>query len=134
MAAYVNAEQLNNIVGELFERIFNDEIVGPKLKKSRLVIKYDVKDPDTAIWVDTAQSRVAFGDYELPASIQLIMTGDTFHAFMCKEATVPDLVAKKKVKVIGSLAKVMKLLPLVKKAYDLYPQIAKNHGVTAKES
>jgi hypothetical protein len=129
MAVYGSAEQLNAIVKELFEEIFNDEYVGPKIKKSRLVIRYDVTDPDTTVWVDTMQSRVAFGDYDRPASIQLAMKGDTFHAFMSKIATIPDLVAKKEVTVIGSLARVMKLLPLVKKAYDNYPKIAKNHNV-----
>ena len=129
MAVYASAEQLNALVKELFEEIFDDEIVGPKLKKSKLVIRYDVSDPDTTVWVDTTQSRVAFGDYERPASIQLAMKGDTFHAFMSKNATIPDLVGKKEVKVIGSLAKVMKLLPLVKKAYEDYPRIAKRHNV-----
>ena len=129
MAVYASAEQLNGIAKELFEGIFNDETVGPKLKKSKLVIRYDVSDPDTTVWVDTLQSRVAFGDYEHPASIQLAMKGDAFHAFMSKNATIPDLVANKEVRVVGSLAKVMKLLPLVKKAYDYYPKIAKNHNV-----
>ena len=131
MTVYDSAEQLNSIMKELFEKIFNDEKVGPKLKKQKLVINYNVSDPDTSIWVDTIQSRVAFGDYEYPATIQLSMNGDTFHDFMSKNATVPDLVAKKQVKVIGSLAKVMKLLPLVKKAYDLYPEIAKKHNLNA---
>lgn len=129
MAVYASAEQLNAIVKELFEGIFNDETVGPKLKKSRLVIRYDVSDPDTTVWVDTAQGRVAFGDYEHPASIQLAMNGDAFHAFLSRNATIPDLVANKEVRVVGSLAKVMKLLPLVKKAYDNYPRIAENHNV-----
>lgn len=129
MAVYASAEQLNGIVKELFEGIFNDETVGPKLKKSKLVIRYDVSDPDTTVWVDAMQSRVAFGDYEHPASIQLAMKGDAFHAFMSKNATIPDLVANKEVRVVGSLAKVMKLLPLVKKAYDNYPKIAENHNV-----
>jgi len=129
MAVYGSAEQLNAIVRELFEAIFNDETVGPKLRKSRLVIRYDVSDPDTTVWVDATQGKVAFGDYEYPASIQLAMKGDTFHAFMSKNATIPDLVANKEVKVVGSLARVMKLLPLVKKAYENYPKIAKNHNV-----
>ena len=129
MSVYASVEQLNTIVKELFEGIFDDEVVGPKLKKSKLVIRYDVSDPDTTVWVDTTQSRVAFGDYERPASIQLAMKGDTFHAFMSQNATIPDLVGKKEVKVIGSLAKVMKLLPLVKKAYENYPKIAKSHNV-----
>ena len=60
------------------------------------------------------------------------MKGDTFHAFMSKNATIPDLVGKKEVKVIGSLAKVMKLLPLVKKAYENYPRIARNHNVSVE--
>ena len=129
MAVYASAEQLNGIAKELFEGIFNDETVGPKLKKSKLVIRYDVSNPDTTVWVDTMQSKVAFGDYERPASIQLAMKGDAFHAFMSRNATIPDLVANKEVRVVGSLAKVMKLLPLVKKAYDNYPKIAKNHNV-----
>ena len=129
MSVYASAEQLNNIMQELLEDIFNDEKVGPKLKKSKLVINYIVSDPDTSIWVDTLQSTVAFGEYERPASIQLTMNGDTFHAFMSKNSTIPDLVAEKQVKVIGSLARVLKLLPLVKKAYDLYPEIAKKHNL-----
>ena len=132
MPVYGSAEQLNALVKELFEEIFDDEIVGPKLKKSKLVIRYDVSDPDTTVWVDTRQSRVAFGEYEHPASIQLAMKGDTFHAFMSQNATIPDLVGKKEVKVIGSLAKVMKLLPLVKKAYENYPRIARNHNVSVE--
>ena len=132
MPVYGSAEQLNALVKELFEEIFDDEIVGPKLRKSKLVIRYDVSDPDTTVWVDTTQSRVAFGEYEHPASIQLAMKGDTFHAFMSQNATIPDLVGKKEVKVIGSLAKVMKLLPLVKKAYEDYPRIARNHNVSVE--
>jgi len=57
------------------------------------------------------------------------LSGDTCHKFWLQEVSMPIALAKGLIKAKGPLPKVLKLLPLLKPAYESYPAIAKEHGL-----
>jgi len=50
------------------------------------------------------------------------LTADTCHAFWKKDLSLPVALAKKKIKAKGNIAKVLKLLPVIMPAFDMYPK------------
>jgi hypothetical protein len=57
------------------------------------------------------------------------LSGDSCHLFWLKELSLPIALAKRKIKARGPMPKVLKLLPMLKPAYEAYPEIAKAHGI-----
>jgi len=57
------------------------------------------------------------------------LSGDSCHKFWLKQLTMPVALAKRQIKAKGPIPKVLKLLPMLKPAYEAYPEIAKSHGI-----
>ncbi len=70
-----------------------------------------------------------FGEQALKADVTMQLAGDVCHAFWKKDLSLPVALAMRKIKSKGNIAKVMKLLPVLKPAYGLYPEYMKKHGL-----
>ena len=128
MAVFESTEKMYEVLGSLFELLMNDPVVGPKYVESKIIIKFIINDPEGTIWL-TNESGVICGDADLKPTIQMTLSGDSCHKFWLKELTLPIALAKGHVKAKGPLPKVLKLLPLLKPAYEAYPDIAKKHNL-----
>ena len=129
MALYSSFEQIGGILKTVFESVFDDPTAGRKLKKVNLVVKYIIKDPDGEVWVDTGLHKVVLGTYDKKPTVELTAEGDSFHEFLLKKANITDLILKKKISAKGPFPKFMKMIPLLNKAYEIYPEIAEKNGI-----
>ena len=59
----------------------------------------------------------------------MTLDGDTCHKFWLKQIKMPVALAKGLIKAKGPMPKVLKLLPLLKPAYEAYPAIAQKNGL-----
>lgn len=89
-------------------------------QKAGLVIKFDITEPDAAIWI--TPDGILLGSQTIKPDITMSLTADTCHAFWMKTLSLPVALAKKKIKAKGNIAKVLKLLPVVMPAFEKYPQ------------
>ena len=133
MPVFENKQKMQEVIGKLFENLMADPVVGPKFNKANVVIKYNITEPDATLWVipgKEPEEGVIWGSTEAKADVEMTLSGDTCHKFWLKQISLPVALAKGLVKTKGPLPKVLKLLPLLKSAYDMYPEHAKAHGLS----
>jgi putative sterol carrier protein len=127
MAVFKNTEYLYEVLGGFWKALSEMEVFSSALKEANVQIKYEITDPSGIIWV--GPDGVEFGEQNLKADVTMQLAGDVCHAFWKKELSLPVALAMRKIKSKGNIAKVMKLLPVLKPAYELYPEYMKKHGL-----
>ena len=83
-----------------------------------------------ALAVDFGQGVVQFGsDITMDVAVDLEMSADNAHKFWLGKLNVPLAIAKRDIKVHGSVQKVLKLAPLMQPLHEKYHQILKDAGL-----
>ncbi len=127
MAVFSSTDVMYDTLGSLFRTLLDDPSFGPVFKKENIVICFHIDSPEGKIWV-TPQSVVC-GDASHSPNIEMWLSGDTCHRFWQKKVNLPVALAKGLIRAKGPMPKIMKLLPMLKPAYELYPSIAKSKGL-----
>jgi hypothetical protein len=130
MAVFENTDKMYEVLGRLFRTLLNDSTVGPKYLQSGLCIKFVITDPTGEIWL-TNKGEVICGapSEDMTPDVEMTLSGDTCHDFWLKRLSMPVALAKGKIKSKGPITKVLALLPLLKPAYEAYPDIARSRGL-----
>ncbi|HOD14277.1 MAG TPA: hypothetical protein PK307_17640 [Spirochaetota bacterium] len=130
MAVFENTDKMYTVLGSLFNKLVKDPAVGPQFVQAEIVIKFTIDNPSGEIWLSPGNGgEVICGPSTLAPTIEMSLSGDTCHKFWLQEVSMPIALAKGLIKAKGPLPKVLKLLPLLKPAYESYPAIAKEHGL-----
>ena len=127
MAVFKNTEYLYDVLGGFWKVLYEKNDFNQAIKSANVQIKFEISDPAAVIWV--GPDGIEFGEQGLKADITMELAGDTCHAFWKKDLSLPVALAKRQIKSRGNIAKVMKLLPVLKPAYELYPEYMKKHGL-----
>lgn len=127
MPVFESSEKMYEVLGSLFNSLVADATIGPKFKVSEIILKFNIDAPNGAIWV--TPDGVICGESTFKPNIEMTLSGDTCHKFWLKEISMTAALAKGQIKTKGSLPKVMKLLPLLKPAYEMYPAICRKYGL-----
>ena len=127
MAVFKDTEYLYKTLGGFWKALFEKDEFSNAIKEANVQIKFEITGPSATIWV--GPDGVEFGEQNLKADVTMQLNGDACHAFWKKELNLPVALATGKIKARGNIAKVMKLLPVLKPAYGLYPEYMKQHGL-----
>lgn len=127
MSVFKDTNHLYETLGGFWKFLYDRGDFSSPLKASGIQIKFEISDPGAVIWV--GPDGIEFGEQGLKPDITMTLSADTCHAYWKKEISLPVALAKRKIKSKGNIAKVMKLLPLVKPAYDFYPEYMAKHGL-----
>jgi hypothetical protein len=127
MAIFESTEKMYDVLGDLFRFLMDHPEVGPKYIEANIIIKFDIFDPEGFIWL--TPDGVVLGPSDMKPTIEMKLSGDTCHDFWLKNVSMPVALAKGLIKAKGPMPKVLKLLPLLKPAYENYPRIAKEKGL-----
>ena len=137
MAVFENKNQMMTVLGELFEKLMADPVMGPKFAQTNIVIKFNIKDPDASLWLtpgDGSRGDVLWGNnVDAKPTVEMTLSADTCHRFWLKEISMPVALAKGQIKAKGPMPKVLKLLPMLKPAYEAYPDLARSHGLPVQD-
>ncbi len=136
MPVFESKEKMHTVLGGLFEKLMDDPIMGPRFVQTQIIIKFNISDPDGALWLtpgDGIKGAVLWGDIGEKATVEMTLSGDTCHKFWLKHISMPVALAKGLIKAKGPMPKVLKLLPLLKPAYEMYPEHAKAHGLSIEK-
>ncbi len=128
MAIFKDTAYMYDVLGTLFNNLMDDPGFGEKFKKADIVIRFIINDPDGELWC-LKNGTVVLGKSDEKATVTMTLSGDSCHQFWMKELSMPIALAKGKIKAKGPMPKVLKLLPLLKPAYAMYPDIAKEKGL-----
>ncbi|MFO1520380.1 MAG: SCP2 sterol-binding domain-containing protein [bacterium] len=130
MAYFESSEKLQEVLGGFFRRLVDDPEIGKKLKDSKLVIKFNYSDPNLSITIDCSKDPVplSFNDAATKAEVEMNMKADVAHRFWFGKVNLLAALTRREMVAKGPIPKVLKLLPVIKPAYDLYPKYLEEKG------
>lgn len=128
MAVFESTQKMYEVLGELFQSLLEHPDVGPKFLESEITIKFTIDQPDGYIWL-CRDGNIICGENDDKPTVEMTLSGDTCHQFWLQEIKMPVALAKGAIKAKGPMPKVLNLLPLLKPAFEMYPDIAKKHEV-----
>lgn len=133
MATFNTTDQLYQVLGGFFKLLSDDPQIGPKLMGSRLKLRFNYREPEAAIYIDLSGEtiRIAPGNITDTADIEMNMKADTAHKFWQGEVNLVIALARREITAKGPIPKILKLLPIIKPAYKLYPEYFKTNHPTS---
>lgn len=116
---------------ELFNRLMKDPAVKQKAMDSKLVVNFRYSDPDGEVWIDCTgeEVKVLPGKQDLTADATLDMSTDTAHKFWLGKLNLIKALTSGEIESEGSVPKLLKLLPVIKPAFKIYPEILTEMGL-----
>jgi len=130
MGYFKDSAQLQEILGGFFQKLFEHPQIGPKLKAAKLKIQFNYTDPDLSISADTGADPVpiTFNDQAFKADVEMSMKADVAHKFWFGKVNLIAALTRREMVAKGPIPKILKLLPAIKPAYQLYPEYLKETG------
>jgi putative sterol carrier protein len=119
-------QEVYRYIGRLFQELGDDAELGPKFRKADTIVQYQYKNPDSQITVkmkEGEEGQVDFGPSEMQPEIVMVMDADTAHKFWLGKVNVTMALAKGQMKAKGPVAKILKLVPLVKPVFPRYQKM-----------
>ena len=123
MAYFKDADEVYEFIGGLFVDLADDEELGPKFRKANTIVQYRYSNPESVITVkmiDGEAGEVDLGGSSLEPEVVMTMDADTAHKFWLGKVNVTVALARGQMKAKGPVAKILKLVPLVKPVFPRY--------------
>jgi putative sterol carrier protein len=131
LAYFKDADEVYAYIGKLFEELSEDEELAPKFRNANTIVQYRYRDPDSQITVkllDGQGGQVDFGETTLEPEVVMSMDADTAHRFWLGNVNVTVALARGQMKAKGPVAKILKLVPLVKPVFPRYRKLLADAG------
>ena len=131
MTFFKDEQEVYQYIGKLFVDLSDDEELAPKFRKADTIVQYKYSNPDSVITVRMQEGQngdVDFGDTSMEPEIVMTMEADTAHKFWLGKVNVTMALAKGQMKAKGPVAKILKLVPLVKPAFPRYREMLEKDG------
>ncbi|MBA2440369.1 MAG: SCP2 sterol-binding domain-containing protein [Thermoleophilaceae bacterium] len=131
MAYFKDADEVYQFIGKLFQDLTDDEELGPKFRRADTVVQYRYRNPESQITVkmiDGEDGQVDLGETELEPEVVMTMEADTAHRFWLGKVNVTVALARGQMKASGPVAKILKLVPLVKPVFPRYRMMLEDAG------
>jgi putative sterol carrier protein len=123
LAYFKDDQEVYATIGKLFEDLADDDELGPKFRKANTIVQYQYRNPESQITVkmlDGEDGQVDLGPTELEPEVVMTMEADTAHKFWLGKVNVTVALARGQMKAKGPVAKILKLVPLVKPVFPRY--------------
>jgi putative sterol carrier protein len=133
MPYFKDADDVYGTIGQLFRNLAEDEELAPKFRKANTIVQYQYREPESRITVKLIEGedgQVDFGDSVMEPEVVMTMDADTAHRFWLGQVNVTVALARGQMKAKGPVAKILKLVPLVKPVFPRYRQQLESAGRT----
>ncbi len=133
---YKNVEHLYEIYGFFLDNVLMDKKIGPKMAKSKIIIRFIYTDPDCEVTIDLRNKPEKEGSYgtyylgetDIKADVWSKQSADHSHRFWHGYENPIAAVTKGKVKQGGKITAMLKLLPVVKSTFKRFPEVLEEMG------
>jgi len=124
MAIFETADQLYACIGGMFMHLCEDKETQQQLRKQKFRVQFTFSVPTATISLATENGEqvVLFDQRIENPDVELIMSGDVAHYFWMGDINVMEAITKRQIVPVGSLARIMTLVPLIKAAIRFYPE------------
>ena len=123
---YSSAEQFEALFTAMFDEIAAVDPDGMnELIDQRMVICFELRDPELELWIDGREKpvRTMFGHQDLDATLTGDLTGDSMHELLLGTLPLGRALMFRKLKVKGSKSKAMRLESLLHAMQETYPAL-----------
>lgn len=123
MPVFATEEDVYAHIGRLLEAMMEDEQLVWQFQRADTVVQYRYHDPEAVITVDARRDSepcVVLGECDLVPEVVMAMAADTAHRFFRGEVNVTVALARREIIAAGPVAKILKLVPLVKPFFPRY--------------
>jgi putative sterol carrier protein len=120
-------------IGRLFQELAVDPELAPKFKKANTTVQYQLSNPKAQITIDLRPDRdirVDLGPTDLEPEVIMAATAATAHGFWLGKVNITTALARGQIKAKGPVAKILRLVPLVKDTFPRYEQMLRDAGRT----
>ncbi|MFE5030794.1 hypothetical protein [Streptomyces sp. NPDC056683] len=131
MSVFPSGEMAVKVFSSLFTVLLEDEDFVARARREGLSVRLVHTKPDCEIFVSPQRGVRVGEDHAGPAAITLRMSCDTAHALWMGRLLVPVAIATGRLRIRGRVAKVLELVPMLRPAFDRYPDIAAAAGIHA---
>ncbi len=131
MAYFNDADEVYKYIGRLFEQLAEDDELSPKFQKANTIVQYQYREPESQITVKLIEGedgQVDCGDSAMEPEVVMTMDADTAHRFWLGKVNVTVALARGQMKAKGPVAKILKLVPLVKPVFPGYRTMLEEAG------
>lgn len=118
-----DSAEIYELIGGLFEELARDDALEQRFRATNTTVQYRYSDPEAQITVRTVEgepTRIECGDTDMEPQVVMSMDADTAHRFWLGQINVTVALARGQMKARGPVAKVLKLVPLLRPAFPLY--------------
>ena len=125
MAYFKDDQEVYAYIGKLFEDLSVDPELSPRFRKADTIVQYQYRNPESQITVrmkEAEQPKVDLGPTDMEPEVVMTMEADTAHKFWLGKVNVTVALARGQMKAKGPVAKILKLVPLVKPVFLKYRQ------------
>jgi putative sterol carrier protein len=121
---YFNDDQeVYRYLGRLFLDLLADEELARQFRTANTVVQYRYRKPESQITVKLLEGedgQVDLGATQLEPEVVMTMDADVAHRFWLGKVNVTVALARGQIKTKGPVAKILKLVPLVKPVFPRY--------------
>lgn len=130
MSFFRDSDHLKDVLGGFFKELTEVESIKNSLLKSGMVIKFNYEHPDASITIDSRGGKIVFifDSIDPKPDVEMKMRAEVAHNFWMGKVNLPMALARRQIIAKGQIPKVLKLLPVVKPAYKLYPDYLRKKG------
>ena len=130
MGLFESSEKFEEVLVGFFELIADTPSVADKLSASKLVIRFTYTDPDVVLLVDGTGDKLEVipGDTETKADVEMSMSADIAHKFWFGKVNLMAALTRRQMVAKGPIPKILKLLPVIKPTYAMYPKYLEENG------
>lgn len=131
MGVFKDGEEVGRYLGGIFEIGFKDPELAEKFKSVDTILRVEYADPACVTTIDFRTGVVDYSpDSTIKPEIRLNMDADVAHRFWLGNENIGMAIAKGRIKVKGSVPKVMKIVPITKPLFATYKQMLTEEGRT----
>ena len=131
MAYFRDADDFYTFIGRLMADLAADDELGPQFRRANTIVQYETRAPEALITVkliDGEESQVDCGETSLEPEVIMTMDADIAHRFWLGQVSPTVALARGQMKAKGPVAKILKLVPLVKPAFPRYVEMLEEAG------
>jgi hypothetical protein len=120
-------------LGRLLEELLEDPMLAVQFQRADTIVQYILDAPAATLTVDIraeAEPTVVFGHCDLMPEVTMAMAADTAHRFFLGHVNVTVALARGEIRAHGPVAKILKLVPLVRPFFPRYQALLESEGRT----
>lgn len=137
MARFQDDQQVYAQLGGMFEDALADDAAGARLRKIGGTVQWELRKPAARITVKLGEDvapGVDFGRTDVKPEVVLTMEADTAHRFWAGELPMHVALSRGLIRAKGPVATILRIVPVVGPAKDLYAARLAGGGAAAAEA